>query len=66
MPRGSHHDETGWLLEDRGQLSLARDAGGNWRLDAPRVARRFVGRRVRVTGTRADFDLLDVIKIQPA
>ena len=63
MPRGSHHDETGWLLEDRGQLSLSRDAGGTWRLDAPHCARLFTGRRVRVIGIRADFDLLDVTEI---
>ena len=63
MLRGSHHDETGWLLEDHGQLSLSRDAGGTWRLDASPYAKLFSGRRVRVIGTRADFELLEVIEI---
>ena len=66
MPRGSHHDETGVLFEDRGQLCLSRDAGGTWRLDAPTAAKRLTGRRVRVVGTRAEFDLLDVTKIELA
>ena len=66
MPRGSHHDKTGLLLEDRGQLSLSCDAGGTWRLDAPTAATRLKGRRVRVVRTRADFDLLDVTKIELA
>lgn len=65
MPRGSHHDETGMLLDDRGQMILSRDAGGTWRLDAPHSARRMIGRRVRVTGRRADFDILDVATIGP-
>lgn len=60
MPRGSHHEETGLLLEDHGQLSLSVDAGGMWRLDAPLAAQKLVGRRVRVIGTRSEFDLLDV------
>ena len=64
MPRGSRHDETGLLLEDRGQLALKRDAGGTWRLDAPHSAERLTGRRVRVVGTRAEFDLLDVATIE--
>ena len=65
MPRGSHHDETGLLLEDRGQLSLSCDAGGTWRLDAAHAARRLLGQRVRVVGTRTEFDMLDVTKIAP-
>ena len=64
MPRGSHHDETGLLLEERGQLSLSRDAGGTWRLDVSKSVMRMVGRRVRVIGTRADFDLLEVSHIE--
>ena len=64
MPRGSHHDETGLLLEDHGPLSLSRDAGGTWRLDVSPSAKRMVGCRVRVIGARADFDLLDVSQIK--
>ena len=60
MPRGSSHDETGWLNDVRGQLTLRRDDGGTWRLDAPTSAHMLAGKRVRVVGVRADFDLLDV------
>lgn len=60
MPPGSRHDETGWLNEERGQLILCRDAGGTWRLDAPASAHKLKGMRVRIIGTRAGFDLLDV------
>lgn len=64
MPIGSLHDETGLLLENRGKLSLRRDAGGVWRLDAPASAYRMVGQRVRMTGRRIDFDLLEVDAVQ--
>ena len=64
MPRGSHHDETGWLNEDNRRLMLRRDAGGRWQLDAPANVWKFVGRRVRVTGVRAEFDLLEVTSIE--
>lgn len=64
MPRGSRHDETGRLREERGQFTLDRDAGGSWRLDVQRGAKQLVGRRVRVVGTRAEFDLLDVTAIE--
>ncbi|WP_174275564.1 DUF5818 domain-containing protein [uncultured Sphingomonas sp.] len=60
MPRGSHHDETGLLLEQDGQLGLDRADGGTWRLDAGWRMRRHLGRRVRVVGVRDGFDLLSV------
>lgn len=66
---GSHHDETGWLNNGRGELVLRRDGGGRWRLDVGLVlgwrARKLVGRRVRVEGTRIDFDVLAAHKIAP-
>ena len=65
MPRGSRHDETGLLVDDHGRLSLSRDEGGTWRLNVPHGARRLAGQRVRVLGVRADFDLLDVERIEP-
>ncbi len=69
MPIGSHHDETGWLNDDRGELVLRRDGGGRWRLDVGLVlgwrARRLVGRRVKVEGTRIDFDVLAARRIVP-
>ena len=67
MPRGSRHDETGWLNEDAGQLLLRRDEGGRWRLDVGFWlgwrTRKLIGRRVRIIGKRSGFDLLDVISI---
>lgn len=67
MPRGTMHDETGRLSEQDGRWSLRRDGGGTWRLDlGPLVtlkARRLVGRRVRIFGTRDGFDLLAVERI---
>jgi Protein of unknown function (DUF5818) len=65
MSIGSRHDETGILLVDGRWLVLARDEGGRWRLDASVSAERLIGRRVRVVGIRAGFDLLDVTAIEP-
>ena len=63
MPRGSHYEETGWLFEDRGELSFSSDAGGSRLLDAPPYAILFSGRRVRVIGTLSAGDMLDVSEI---
>lgn len=69
MPIGSHHEETGWLNDDAGQLALRRDGGGCWRLDVGLVlgwrARRLIGRRVRVEGIRDGFDILAARTITP-
>ena len=64
MPRGTHHDETGIVTTENGQLVLLRDDGGRWRLDAPLRAREYIGQRMRVKGTRSGFDLLDVISFE--
>lgn len=64
MPRGTCHTETGLLLTDGPMLVLDRDGGGQWRLDAPPSAAKFVGQRVRLTGIRDGFDLLAVEKIE--
>lgn len=64
MPIGSPADETGVLLLDAGCLKLRRDDGGTWRLDADLDAVAFLGARVRVTGFRSGFDLLDVTSIR--
>ena len=69
MPRGSYHDETGWLNERDGQLVLRRDEGGTWRLDVGffvyRRAKRLLGKRVRLAGVRDGFDLLAVTNLSP-
>ena len=51
------------LMIEHRQLVLHRDAGGRWRLDAPRKAWSLAGQRVCVVGTRADFDLLEVTSL---
>lgn len=64
MPRGVQVEEVGWLREMDGALVLQRVDGGRWRLDAGKKARRLVGRKVRLTGMRAEFDLLDVESVE--
>lgn len=66
MPRGTHHQLTGLLLEARRGLVLAIDGGGEWSLDAPPSAYKLLGLRVTVKGVRSGFDLLDVEKIERA
>lgn len=60
MPKGARHVETGVLRPGRWGYSLEMDGGGVWQLDMPRSARRFLGQRVTVEGTRSGFNLLDV------
>lgn len=64
---GTRHDETGWLNLDRGQYLLRRDGGGTWQLELGFLtewrARRHVGRRVRVAGTRIGFDVLSADRV---
>lgn len=69
MPLGARHDETGWFNFDRGQYLLRADGGGTWQLELGLLlewrARRLVGRRVRVRGTRAGFDVLFGSELEP-
>ncbi len=62
MPRGTRHTLTGILLTGRRGFELHVDGGGVWALDVLswRRARRMLGCRVTVEGTRAGFELLDV------
>lgn len=68
MPRGTRHDESGWLNEWNGERILRRDDGGRWRLEMGLWAhwrtRKLVGKRVRIVGIRHDFDVLAVTDIQ--
>jgi len=68
MPMGSRHDETGWLNDNGGQWVLRVEGGGQWQLDVGLWtawrSRNLIGKRVRVIGKRAGFDLLDVDRIE--
>lgn len=64
MPRGTSHEVTGLLLQDRNWLVVDVDGGGTWRLDTGWGARRLLGHRVRIVGKRDDFDLLAVKRIE--
>lgn len=60
MPMGSKHVVTGRLMETGRGLILQVDGGGEYELDAGRAARRLLGHRVTVHGTRSGFNRLDV------
>ena len=66
VPAGTSHEIEGLLLERNGELVLDVQGGAAWRLDAGWRARRLLGRRVRVMGTRDGFDLLAVKTIKAA
>ncbi|QJR05843.1 hypothetical protein HH800_26785 (plasmid) [Sphingobium yanoikuyae] len=65
MPRGTRHELVDMLLGDGPYPVLRVADGGEWRLDCTRSCRHLLGRRVRVVGTRSDFDMLDVERIEP-
>ena len=60
MPRGSRHDEAGWLNDDRGHLNLSRYAGGTERLDTP------IARSRRMTVIPATVLLVPMGRWRPA
>lgn len=60
MPRGTTHNIDGLLLSGNFYPVLRVDGGGQWRLDLPAKFRKLIGKRVRVEGTRSEFDMLDV------
>ena len=64
MPRGSHHDETGYLDHDGRAYGLLREDGGRWLVQIPRRAKGLVGQRVRIVGTRIGYNVLDVTSIR--
>ncbi|QGP77781.1 DUF5818 domain-containing protein [Sphingobium sp. CAP-1] len=66
MPRGTHHDLTGLLLEGTPYPVLRVDDGGEWRLELVQRHRHLFGTRVRLSGTRDGFDLIAVDRISPA
>ena len=60
MPLGSPQVESGLLLERDGKPVLQRDGGGTWRLEFSSRYRHLLGQRVRITGSRDEFDLIAV------
>lgn len=55
------------LLGGDGIYPVLREAGGGeWRLDMSSRYAHLLGERVRVTGRRCDFDMLDVERIEVA
>lgn len=66
MPRGSPLTLEGLLLEDGRQPVLRVDDGGMWRVEMARSARRLLGQRVQVIGTRDGFDLIAATRVTPA
>ena len=60
MPLWTEHIETGRLGRERNGLVLLRDDGGRWRLETMIDAGPLLGCRVRVSGVRCGFDVLDV------
>lgn len=66
MPRGARHLETGILRSGKWGYALEMDGGGMWQLDVAGSARRYLGKRVTVEGTRSGFDLIDVHHIRLA
>lgn len=63
MPKSTRHIETGILRPGCWGYSLHMDGGGVWELDVTGSARKLLGQRVTVEGTRAGFNLLDVERI---
>ncbi|WP_309547047.1 DUF5818 domain-containing protein [Sphingomonas sp. SUN039] len=57
------HTVDGLLLSGSPLPVLRVDGGGEWRLDMASRFYKLIGRRVRVTGTRGDFDLLNVTQV---
>lgn len=66
MPKGTRHDLTGTLLQKGARLILRMEGGGEWELDTAKSVRHLLGRPVKVSGVRADFNLIDVDKIEPS
>ena len=63
MPRPSTHIIEGLILQGSVYPILRTDDGGRWQLDLPQHYHAMVNRRVRVEGTRSQFDMLDVTRV---
>lgn len=65
MTIGARVAESGTLIRDAGGFALRRDSGGRYRLDLHRVPVDHVEKRVRITGTIVEADLVDVDGVAP-
>lgn len=65
MPLGRRYVGTGLLLDSIHGPVLELDGGGSWIPEVDWTARRMLGRRVTVEGSRSGFNRLDVHKIAP-
>lgn len=64
MPMGTRHTIEGMLMREGRDLAIFPDGGGRWRLDPIRGLAKQAGLRVRITGVRSDFDMLDVERFE--
>lgn len=60
MSLGTQHTLVGLLFTGNRFPVLRVDGGGQWQLDLPSKHQSLIGRRVRITGVRSEFDMLDV------
>ena len=65
MPLGAPLDLTGTLLRDGRRLILTMSDGGEWIVAPPLFTRieHVLGQRVRVTGIRGGFNLIDASRL---
>jgi hypothetical protein len=66
MPRGEPLDLIGVLLGEGPYPPLRMADGAEWRLDISGRYRRLLEQRVRITGRRSEFDMIDVDRIEAA
>lgn len=66
MPRGTHEELTGVLMDSDGfHPVLKMPEGGEWRLEVTKRWRHLLGTQVTVAGLRDGFDLIAVDRISP-
>lgn len=66
MPKGTHHELTGQLMEGTFYPVLRVADGGEWRLEITKSWRHLLGQQVIITGVREGFDLIVVERISVA
>lgn len=66
MPQWVPVEETGILMREKNGYVLSLPGGGFWLLeDLPLRARKLMGQRVTVKGTRVGFNAISVDRITP-